>query len=380
MHITRGDVLEEVGRKTTHSAVQSTNRCAKIPDTFEKKQLETEQKTRPLPAWMSLLPSNVNPHVKPPSQSILSQRMSFPSYSSSSNSTPYLTPLEWPSSHDDYTSIQSQTPSHLSLDGSAAARTSDEEEKHGSEDLSSLLQNTQDLFSLTKTGPSEVMPTQLRSFQVPTQPVTVSRPAVRSIMPITTYHSFQYSSLAHPYTIHNKDLRASRSEAHISSYDRAASEVTNPIPPESQQMPSCSTNPLPTKYGLSPRASSSEAYILNPYTKIDPSKKSQNPIRTSEKCKEKHFQQNISKHDPQQTPLPNSRNGPASTSNKPPFLKELSAFLASRTVGTKQILSSRAVRMNSPSIGIGLRVRHGFCHCIEKCDPKVGAQNAMTTR
>jgi hypothetical protein len=54
------------------------------------------QDARRPPKWMELLPSNVNPHVRPPRHSILQRRLSFPYIEHTRYSTPFMTPLEYP--------------------------------------------------------------------------------------------------------------------------------------------------------------------------------------------------------------------------------------------------------------------------------------------
>lgn len=66
---------------TVQPTAQISNKRAPIQIEVGGKQplslqyaLQPVHHARPLPAWMSLLPSNVNPHVKPPTQSIISGR------------------------------------------------------------------------------------------------------------------------------------------------------------------------------------------------------------------------------------------------------------------------------------------------------------------
>jgi hypothetical protein len=54
------------------------------------------------PSWMSLLPSNRNPHVRPPCHSALQRRSSFPYFSCTRYSTPFSTPPETPTTQDQY--------------------------------------------------------------------------------------------------------------------------------------------------------------------------------------------------------------------------------------------------------------------------------------
>lgn len=124
---------------TRQPAVKIGNRRNTIYTRIEEKQspisqlpFHKSQQSRYLPSWMSLLPSNVNPHVKPPSHSILSRRMSFPSYSSSSKPTLYMSRLERSISHDDYTSSHIPTPPNFSLDGDITPRASAQRERRNS--------------------------------------------------------------------------------------------------------------------------------------------------------------------------------------------------------------------------------------------------------
>ncbi|ERF72658.1 hypothetical protein EPUS_05712 [Endocarpon pusillum Z07020] len=149
--------------KIRQPAVEIGNRRNTIPTRIEEKQspisqlpFHKGQPSRPLPAWMSLLPSNVNPHVKPPSRSILSRRMSFPSYSSFSKPIPYMTLLEPPISHDDYTSSHPPTPPNVSLDGDITPRASAQRERHNSSNnvyTSSLPSQSPIASSITFTIP-----------------------------------------------------------------------------------------------------------------------------------------------------------------------------------------------------------------------------------
>ncbi len=125
--------------ETSQPAVKIGNRRNTNQTRIQGKQsltlqrpLHGTQRSRRLPVWMSLLPSNVNPHVKPPSQSILLRRMSFPSYSTSSSPTPYMTPLEWPTSHDDYVSNHPPYPPSFSLDGDITPRALEQRKRNRS--------------------------------------------------------------------------------------------------------------------------------------------------------------------------------------------------------------------------------------------------------
>lgn len=55
---------------------------------------------RQKPSWMSLLPSNRNPHLHPPRDSALQRRSSFPHFSSTRFSSPFSTPAEKPATED----------------------------------------------------------------------------------------------------------------------------------------------------------------------------------------------------------------------------------------------------------------------------------------
>ncbi len=48
------------------------------------------------PAWMSLLPSNINGNVRPTTCSAMHRRLTFPCFESSRRSTPFSTPPEYP--------------------------------------------------------------------------------------------------------------------------------------------------------------------------------------------------------------------------------------------------------------------------------------------
>ena len=54
------------------------------------------------PKWFHLLPSNRNNHIRPPRQSVLHRRSSFPFFQSTRLSSPFSTPLEWPAALSRY--------------------------------------------------------------------------------------------------------------------------------------------------------------------------------------------------------------------------------------------------------------------------------------
>ena len=54
------------------------------------------------PAWMNLLPSNVNGDIRPPTYSAMHRRLSFPYFQSTRLSTPFSTPPEYPPGGSEY--------------------------------------------------------------------------------------------------------------------------------------------------------------------------------------------------------------------------------------------------------------------------------------
>lgn len=268
--------LDERVCEMRQPAVKVGNRRCTIQTQIKEKQspisqypLQNTQQSRRLPAWMSLLPSKVNPHVKPPSHSILSRRMSFPSYSSSSNPTPYMTPLEWPTSHDDYTSNHPQTPPSFSLDGDITPRASEQRERDKS------------------------------SNRVYASPVPFQSPIASSVANT-------------PYSLNQ----------HVASTNACISTFYPPL-----------TLPV-------------------------------NPGHPDPPLNEGQTEQKILKHaQEQKTPL-QTQSGPLQSTNRPPFMKELSTFLTSRSAEMKLILPSRALErtgrgIGSPRIAVGLAVGIG---------------------
>ena len=62
--------------------------------------LKSMNTLRPMPQWMSLLPSSRKHMARPPCHSTLCRRKSFSFFSSAHDSTPFYTPLEWPATYD----------------------------------------------------------------------------------------------------------------------------------------------------------------------------------------------------------------------------------------------------------------------------------------
>lgn len=69
------------------------------PTTDSLKTLPNDGR-RPVPAWMKLLPSNVNSDIHPPHHSVLQRRLSFPFVEHTRYSSPFSTPPEFPRSQD----------------------------------------------------------------------------------------------------------------------------------------------------------------------------------------------------------------------------------------------------------------------------------------
>jgi hypothetical protein len=360
-------------------AAQPSNRRPPAQSHLRKEQgsrpqdtLQCPQQSRPLPAWMSLLPSNINPHVKPPSNSNLSRRMTFPSYPSSSNSTPYVTPLEWPISHDDYDSNDLSTPPHLSLDGDTTPKGSYQLKRHSSTELASLLGYTQEIFSLKNA---------IRSIDIPPQPTKdiplVQKPANRRPTPHGTITAATSSSLKsapsiHPPANYGRNPRATSSEAHLPSHNRHVplQSSISTFPPANRP----SIDPGTTIYCRYLRATSSEACLPSFYSPSASPTRHPNPF-TQPKTLTKTPRN--SKTAPTCLKTPASRSQPHhQNTNKPipAFLKELSTFFATRNgnwsdtgsastatgVSTKLILPSRAVEgrgIKVPKIGIGFGTR-----------------------
>lgn len=349
-------------QKDLVNEARKSNRRATVQTHLEEKQdsrrqdlVQSAQQPRPLPAWMSLLPSNVNPHVKPPGHSVL-RRMSFPSYSSSSNPTPYMTPLEWPISHDDYASNHLQTPPQLSLDGDITPMASEKQKRHSSTDLANALVHAADLFSTPSSTPPTAIPTQPSNDVTLVQSPAINYPTARDIIAIPDHRSSKPAYSTPFRRTYGSNTRATSSETQISSFDRPPSSKKYPTPPAPARPSFPSTNLRLATYGLNPCVSSSETCIPSLSSATTVRAKDFNPVTINKP----YPQQKPSNHDPQTTPPQIRATGTSQiTPNPPPFLKELSTFFASRTAGmyAKLILPSRAVEStgrgaDSPKIGL----------------------------
>ncbi|KAF7504697.1 hypothetical protein GJ744_001978 [Endocarpon pusillum] len=256
--VTRLPALEtSIRRNTVQTRIEEKQSPAsQLP--FHK-----NQQSRRLPAWMSLLPSNVNPHIKPPSHSILSRRMSFPSYSSFTNPPFNMTPLERSISHDEYTSFHLPTPPNVSLDGDITPRASAQRERHNR----------------------------------PNNVYTSSPPSQSPIASSITCTIFPYGLRHHA----------------------ASSEVRIPTLDFPTTIPINSSNPEP------------------PFGSAQARQKCLKDVQESETLLQT------------QSTLPQS-------TNSPPFMKELSSFLTSRSAETKLILPSRALQKTTRKIGLPPKV------------------------
>jgi hypothetical protein len=108
---------------------------------------------------MSLLPSKINPHVRPPTQNIISTRLSFPPYYSLSNPIPYMTPLEWPISYGNCASGHLHTPLSLPLDKGNSPESLEHQKRHSGAGLENLHGQTERLPSSRRTiYPASVLP------------------------------------------------------------------------------------------------------------------------------------------------------------------------------------------------------------------------------
>ena len=97
----------------------------KQPDSLILTGLQTESSLQPStprrsPAWMNLLPSNVNNEVRPPMDSATQRRLTFPNFQSTRPSKPFLTPTEYPVGDTKYASAMSMAV-HRTPEGSRRA-------------------------------------------------------------------------------------------------------------------------------------------------------------------------------------------------------------------------------------------------------------------
>ena len=277
--------------EASHPIAQMTNPRAMVNTLFEEKQtlrhqdlVRTAQPSRPLPAWMSLLPSNVNSHVRPPNHSVLPRRMSFPAYSSSSNSTPNMNPLEWPVSQDDYPLKHLRTSPQLSLDGEITPpHSSQKQKRNSSRNPTSMLGQTQEHLSPTNSVFPTASPAQAHEDVHSAQGPATNCPTARDTTAITIYPFFKSTYSALPHT----NRRASSSEAHLTSYDRAEGS-DEPFTPHT----------LP--YRLNPDASSPEGRTANIYAASPSSStKFSNQLTTGEVLfNNEHAQHKTSQHNP----------------------------------------------------------------------------------
>lgn len=360
--------IDVITRNTAQRAAQMSNSRAILQDPLPK-----IQKHRPIPAWMSLLPSNVHAHIQPPSHSTMSRRTSFPSYSSSSNPTFYMASLEWPISHDDYTANPLPTPAHLSLDGDTESGAPDLRKRHSSTELAILLRQTQ-LFSLQNATWPPAIPSQLLKNTGLVQSPVIDHPNLHGAILDTTY-----SSLRTPYSASLRRSQRSTSRIDPSQVQLTAQDEHLPV-----QDPECPSRPprdlhTSSPFALRPCASSSEKSISNlyrnvptaPRTKQQPSAAGSPKILLSlhEGCFQPQqitMQERIPKHDewepatqPQFPPQAHSRaatrqhTGLPINSTTPPFLKELSAFLAK---GSRDGSATRGLRTGVAASGRGREV------------------------
>jgi hypothetical protein len=335
--------------------MQRSSRRAASPILSEGKQ------NRPLPAWMSLLPSNVNPHVKPPCRSVL-RRMSFPSYFSFSP-TFYMRPLEWPFSHDDYGSSDPQAHAQLSVDGGVTSIASKKQRINSSTDFADSLVYSAEPFSppspipLTPTPAPKPAPTPTHTLP-PSEKPPVQRSTINQITeyPIisvtTTINTGTYPSTTTSTTFrtpHGGNLHATSSITYIPSHGR----LTNPTQSFTLHEPTIPSTPS-TEPSNSPSAHENHTSPSSPCTPTahqtitPPTPKAPEPNA----AQPSQAQQGPSKQEPQTQ---------ASAANHPPFLKELSTFFAGRTPSNpKLILPSRAAPLagrvlHAPRFGLQRR-------------------------
>lgn len=124
---------DSVPRLEQHAAVMNMPvNCAKTPNSdrlitsyvslyhplqpeFSSIKAKTSPLTRVMPQWMTLLPSNRNAHLPPPTHSALHPRTSYPFFDSTRYSSPFSTPPEWPrtQSQEDSPVIKANRPASV---------------------------------------------------------------------------------------------------------------------------------------------------------------------------------------------------------------------------------------------------------------------------
>jgi hypothetical protein len=352
---------------------QTIDKCDTVQDPLEKQQASRPQDyvqitklLRPVPPWMSLLPSNVNPHIKAPTKSSISRRITFPSYSSCSESTPYMTPLEWPISHDDYTGHHLETPPKLSLDGDVTPKAAERRKTCSSVDFANFLGHAEDLFSLgSDDSPTGPQPRPKK--EAPLQNPTINRSDFLGNHVITTDPPFKLpSTFSRVHGTYSRSPRAASSKTSFPSLPTASGPTKPSLTPEDSAVPFSSTK-SPHPYSSNPCASVSEASIPALYTLSSSSTKrslSPDPSHLPNRDHRTLKLRKTSKHHNASLILPPQPRSliPPTSPSKPPFLKELSIFFASRrgSSGPKLMLPSRAAeRKGLGDVMIGLKFADG---------------------
>lgn len=319
------------------TAAQASNTSAILQclvdeqDMRPQKLSQDHQAQRSLPAWMSLLPSKVNPHVRPPTQTIISRRLSFPPYSSSSNPIPYMTPLEWPISHGNCASGHLQKPLSLPLDKDNSPESPEHQKRHGGAGLAKLHGQTERLPSSRRTiYPESVLPQPAGEDPI-IEDVSATAFSVLDSIDFSKSNPFQQPLPSFPRRrVCSNDPYATSSVVNIRCTQRTADASTQRLLPSKN--PDSSFQPPSSRHarGRDPGPSFPEARI--------PSLDAPNASST------------IKYHIPPASPetlareTPHSKAAPTPLLNKSPFLKELSSFFASRNSRARMILPSRVAQ------------------------------------
>ena len=272
------------------------------------------------PAWMRLLPSNINPHVKPPSHSALHRRSTFPYIQhtrwSPSNRTPNLTPPETP---------KAQGQNALTM--STAMQ--------GSGKMSSLMPTPDPGVSLDKTAvpAAETAP---QSIQQHESEATNSN------------HSF-HQSVATPTAVEKK---------------QAATVSPVPSPTDNQQR-----HPNKLRKRSSARDRARQLSLRRQYSEAQNTVQSDNTSVTST-MRKLSLRRKSTRHDDQchekpHTPVPSQDITPA----KQPFFREMLTYFTNRSDAGKQILPSRV------SEGSGRETLMILPACLT-CGKPIGSHNA----
>lgn len=330
---------------------------------------QSPKHVRPLLAWMSLLPSNVNPHVKPPSRTVLSRRISFPSYISSATVTPYMTPLEWPLTHDNYESHHPRTPPEIRLDGDITPKTSEQRKRASIADLASLLVQSQDLI-VSETADqqlAEELPSKEFVSKCPNLPSSICGPIRQFLRPLMGDNPSRKICGTTPLL----DTPTPNQPPDSQIPSLSSKDSVSKSPPTNPQIPTPQPSSPPPRRSPFPRRTSTRQPIPLSTPPASPPKGDQQLLKkTPNQPTTAHINETIAATHQLTPPLSPSPSPKAkhqeseSVSPKPPFLTELSSFFESRNGPSanggrerKLILPSRAlegkVRGNRFVVGDG---------------------------